>query len=70
LLYTDGLVEARNDVGEMFGEERLTAAFASSVHAATEEAAGAILAAVERWSAQQDDDRTVLVCDYLGTQAA
>jgi len=70
LLYTDGLVEARNGAGEMFGEERLTAAFASSVHAATEEAAGAILAAVERWSAQQDDDRTVLVCDYLGTQAA
>jgi sigma-B regulation protein RsbU (phosphoserine phosphatase) len=70
LLYTDGLVEARNGAGEMFGEERLTAAFASTFHAATEDAAGRILAAVERWSAQQDDDRTVLVCDYLGTQGA
>ncbi len=68
LLYTDGLVEARNGAGEMFGEERLNRALAATAAIPAEAAVEQIMAAVERWSAEQDDDRTVLVCDYLGGQ--
>ncbi|MGP8253291.1 MAG: PP2C family protein-serine/threonine phosphatase [Terracidiphilus sp.] len=70
LLYTDGLVEARNGAGEMFGEERLNRSLAATAVLPAEAAVGQIIEAVERWSAEQDDDRTVLVCDYLGTQQA
>ncbi len=66
LLYTDGLVEARNTQGEIFGEESLMAALRTTARLTPEEAADAIVAAVERWARSQDDDLTVLVCDYLG----
>jgi phosphoserine phosphatase RsbU/P len=69
-LYTDGLVEARNNAGEMFGEDRLNESLAATTALTTEAAVAQIMAAVERWSAEPDDDRTVLVCDYLGTQEA
>jgi sigma-B regulation protein RsbU (phosphoserine phosphatase) len=68
LLYTDGLVEARNIDGEMFGEERLNQSLAATAASPAETAVAQIMATIERWSAEQDDDRTVLVCDYLGTQ--
>jgi sigma-B regulation protein RsbU (phosphoserine phosphatase) len=66
LLYTDGLVEARNSDGEMFGEARLHQSLAATAGFPAEAAVAQILAAVERWSAEQDDDRTVLVCDFVG----
>ena len=31
-----------------------------------EESAGRMIAAAEQWANQQDDDLTVMVCDYLG----
>jgi len=68
LLYTDGMVEARNHSGEMYGEERLGNAFASTSKMRAEEAVGEIMAAVEQWSPEQDDDRTVLICDYVRPQ--
>jgi phosphoserine phosphatase RsbU/P len=70
LLYTDGLVEARNGTGEMFSEERLNQALAATATIPAEAAVAQIMAAIEQWSAEQDDDRTVLVCDYLGAQEA
>jgi sigma-B regulation protein RsbU (phosphoserine phosphatase) len=66
LLYTDGLVEERNGAGEMFGEERLNRSLAATVAVPAEDAVRQIMAAVEQWSADADDDRTVLICDYLG----
>jgi phosphoserine phosphatase RsbU/P len=66
LLYTDGLVEARNGAGEMFGEQRLGSAFASTAGLLAGDAVAKIMAAVEGWSTEQDDDRTALVCDYAG----
>ena len=64
LLYTDGIVEARNNAGEMFGEGRLNQSLVATAAIPAESAVEQIMAAVERWSASQDDDRTVLVCDY------
>jgi sigma-B regulation protein RsbU (phosphoserine phosphatase) len=66
LLYTDGLVEARNGQGELFGEERLTEALQQTTGLTVEEAAGRMIAAVERWAKAQDDDLSVMVCDYVG----
>jgi phosphoserine phosphatase RsbU/P len=68
LLYTDGLVEARNAAGEMFGEDRLNQSLAATELIPAEAAVAEIMAAVERWSAEPDDDRTVLVCDYTAVK--
>ena len=66
VLYTDGLVEARNRAGEMFGDASLGHALAQSARLSPAQAADAIIATVQRWARSQDDDLTVLVCDYCG----
>ncbi|MGA2808344.1 MAG: PP2C family protein-serine/threonine phosphatase [Terracidiphilus sp.] len=65
LLYTDGLVEARNGQGEIFGEESLMAALRNTAALGPDEAADRIIAAVTQWAKSQDDDLTVLVCDFV-----
>jgi len=70
LLYTDGLVEARNQAGEMFGEASLSAAFAQSAGLSPSDAVNEIVAKVQGWARSQDDDLTVLVCDYRGLEPA
>jgi sigma-B regulation protein RsbU (phosphoserine phosphatase) len=67
LLYTDGLVEARDSHGKLFGEEALTTVFRDTKEVSPDDAADRMIAAVEQWSQSQDDDLTVLLCDYLGT---
>jgi sigma-B regulation protein RsbU (phosphoserine phosphatase) len=66
LLYTDGMVEARNGAGAMFGEAALFAELEQSAGLAVDEAADRIVASVQRWAQPQEDDLTVLVCDYAG----
>jgi sigma-B regulation protein RsbU (phosphoserine phosphatase) len=66
LLYTDGMVEARNAAGAMFGEAALFAALEQSAELGPDEAADRIIASVQRWAPSQDDDLTLLVCDYAG----
>jgi sigma-B regulation protein RsbU (phosphoserine phosphatase) len=66
LLYTDGLVEARNAKGKLFGEDALAAAFRATAELAPDEAADRLIGAAQQWAKSQDDDLTVLVCDYLG----
>ena len=65
LLYTDGMVEARNAAGEMFGEDALGAALAKTAGMGVGEAADVIVESVQRWARSQDDDLTVLICDYV-----
>jgi sigma-B regulation protein RsbU (phosphoserine phosphatase) len=64
LLYTDGLIEAADAKGDFFGQEALSAAFRDSIALAPPQAADQIISLVQQWSASQDDDLTVLICDY------
>jgi len=64
LLYTDGILEAANESGEFFGAERLSGLLQSTAPSSAHEAADRIIHAVKQWSSSQDDDLTVLVCDY------
>jgi sigma-B regulation protein RsbU (phosphoserine phosphatase) len=65
MLYTDGLVEARNTEGTLFGDQSLSAAFKTSSNLSPSEAVNHIIGAVQHWARSQDDDLTVLVCDFI-----
>jgi phosphoserine phosphatase RsbU/P len=66
LLYTDGIVEAASASGEFFGQESLRSLLRQTSGSAPADAADRIIATVQKWAASQDDDLTVLVCDYMG----
>ena len=66
LLYTDGIIEASNGAGEFFGREALCEALKQTSGAANAQAADRILSAVQKWSTTQDDDLTLIVCDFAG----
>ncbi len=66
MLYTDGLVEARNHEGRLFGEAALQQAMRATAELTPDEAANRIVQEVQNWSKAQDDDLTVLVCDFRG----
>jgi sigma-B regulation protein RsbU (phosphoserine phosphatase) len=65
LLYTDGIVEASNASGEMFGRDSLRDTLKMTADLSPAAAADSIISSVTKWSAKQDDDLTVLVCDYV-----
>jgi phosphoserine phosphatase RsbU/P len=67
LLYTDGIVEATDASGNFFGQDSLSDLLRQTSGLPPSEAADRIIASVGEWAVSQDDDLTVLVCDYLGT---
>jgi sigma-B regulation protein RsbU (phosphoserine phosphatase) len=69
LLYTDGLIEARNAEGTLFGEQSLAAELKTSARMTPSETADHLIGAVQAWARSQDDDLTVLVCDFMGAPA-
>jgi sigma-B regulation protein RsbU (phosphoserine phosphatase) len=68
LLYTDGILEAANSKGEEFGQERLRAVLQESAALSPSEAADLIVSSVQKWGISQEDDLTVLVCDFAGVR--
>ncbi len=56
LAYTDGIL----------GQDALWSLLKKTVGLSSSEAADSIMSSVRLWSAKQDDDLTVLVCDYIG----
>jgi phosphoserine phosphatase RsbU/P len=64
LLYTDGIVEAASATGEFFGQEALAGLLRQTSGIVPADAADRIISAVQQWAVSQDDDLTVLVCDY------
>jgi len=67
LLYTDGIVEASNATGDFFGQDALCELLRRTAGLSPSAAADSIMSSVRHWSAKQDDDLTVLVCDYVCT---
>ena len=64
LLYTDGLIEAANAHGDSFGQDALSALLRQTAELSPSAASDQIISAVQQWSALQDDDLTILICDY------
>ncbi len=63
ILYTDGVTEALNGEGEMFGEDRLRAVITVSLGGSADEMIGAICGALAAFTggAEPADDVTVVV---------
>ena len=70
LLYTDGIVEAMDASGKFFGQDALSDVLRQTSRLPPSEAADRIIASVGQWSKSQDDDLTVLVCEYVGSGRA
>ncbi|WP_260736813.1 PP2C family protein-serine/threonine phosphatase [Tunturiibacter lichenicola] len=68
VLYTDGILEAANAQGEEFGSNRLCTLLTDSALLRAEEAADRIISSLQTWSKSQNDDLTVLICDYSLTK--
>ncbi|MDW8057607.1 MAG: PP2C family protein-serine/threonine phosphatase [Bacteroidia bacterium] len=68
MLFSDGLSEASNLAGEMFGTDRLFSLFKAHVHATPKEIAQAIMSALHEFTGGTSlgDDGTLLVVRYLG----
>ncbi|HXZ39567.1 MAG TPA: PP2C family protein-serine/threonine phosphatase [Terriglobales bacterium] len=67
LLYTDGIVDVSITSGDFFGQDRLRESLRETAGLSASAAADSIIASVREWSAKQEDDLTVLVCDYMPT---
>jgi serine phosphatase RsbU (regulator of sigma subunit) len=65
LFFTDGVTEARNEAGELFGEERLAAAFARVAEGPSADAIQSILDEVAYFTRAQSDDMTLLLVRRL-----
>jgi len=70
LLYTDGVLEAANAAGELFGEERLGAELRVAHERSAAETVDRILATVDafRGNRRVTDDITLMAIRYFGTQ--
>jgi sigma-B regulation protein RsbU (phosphoserine phosphatase) len=69
VLYTDGILEARDARGELFGEESLYAVVRETASQTAADAADRIVSTVQAWAKSQDDDLTLLICDYQNLSA-
>jgi sigma-B regulation protein RsbU (phosphoserine phosphatase) len=61
LLYTDGVTEARNARGELYGEERLVKVFSENAGETVDRIIEFILRDVEQYQDHQEDDISVMV---------
>jgi sigma-B regulation protein RsbU (phosphoserine phosphatase) len=61
VLWTDGLVDARNEAGEAFGEQRLLDCVTARRKDTPEAIVSAVLKETEGFGARATDDRTLLV---------
>lgn len=68
IFYTDGLIEARNEIGETYGMERLSSCLQRHGHESPDFLCRAILEDQRRFCGQQppQDDLTLVVAAYTG----
>ena len=57
--YTDGIVEASNASGDLFGHNALCESLKNTIGLSPAKAADTIILAVRQWAAKQEDDLTV-----------
>ena len=69
VMYTDGILEASNAAGDFFGLDALCDLLTKTRQSSPATTADAIISSVRRWSTKQDDDLTVLICDYVPRMA-
>jgi serine phosphatase RsbU (regulator of sigma subunit) len=67
LLYTDGLIEARNSELGRFGLDRLCHSLESVARRPATEICDHILSQLGNWTTRQRDDLTLVVLQYRGT---
>lgn len=67
VLYSDGIVEAENERGEQFGEQRLLAAVRDALPASLEASVEQVLEQVDHWLGRQAplDDMTLLALEAI-----
>ena len=70
VMYTDGVVEASNAAGDFFGHDAFCDLLTTTRELSPSMAADSIIASVRQWSGQQDDDLTILICDYAYKERA
>ena len=58
-------LEASNAAGDFFGQGSLCDLLTQTRQLSPAMTADAIVSSVRRWSERQDDDLTVLICDYV-----
>lgn len=69
-MYTDGILEASNAAGDFFGQEALCDVLTRTRKLPPALAADCIVSSVRQWSEKQDDDLTVVICDYIPQEEA
>lgn len=67
ILYTDGLIEARNAEGGLFGMDRLCACVLEVAEYSVDAIRDHISSRVRAWTTRQRDDVTLVVLRYQGT---
>ncbi len=67
LFYTDGIVEVKNERGELFGFERLKDLFARMIHLEPEDICNRIIAELRSFSGTNrfDDDTTLIIIKHV-----
>ena len=67
VIYTDGILEASNAAGDFFGQDALCDLLTETRGLSPALTADRVISSVRQWSGKQDDDLTVLICDYMPT---
>jgi sigma-B regulation protein RsbU (phosphoserine phosphatase) len=67
VLYTDGILEASNAAGDFFAHDRLCDLLTKTRGLSPARAADSVISSVRQWSGKQEDDLTILICDYIPT---
>jgi sigma-B regulation protein RsbU (phosphoserine phosphatase) len=68
-VYSDGLTEAENPAGEMFGEERVIDLIRRNAPSGSEQLYGAVLSAIQEFTKgrAQTDDITIIIAQHVQT---
>ncbi len=66
VLYTDGVLEAASSDGAFFGAENLYTIIRKTAMLSPLDAVNEITDRVKAWSKSQEDDLTLIICDFVG----